>query len=616
MNDILSEKLEKLPSRPGVYMMKNAAGAIIYVGKAKSLKNRVRQYFHSSRAHSPKTAAMVARIADLDYIMCDSEMEALILEANLIKENKPKYNILLKDDKHYPYIKLTVNERYPRLMYVRRTENDGAKYFGPYPSGYSVRETMELAKDIFMLPHCKRVFPRDIGKGRPCIYHAMGKCDAVCGGKISEKEYRAKCADAANFLKGNIEEVVTALEEKMRIAAQNTEFELAAQLRDRIASIKNLREKQKVITEGGGDIDVLAVAAEDSLASAEVFYVRAGRLIGSDSFDLSEAAFIDEAQLMSELLHRFYGRGNFIPKTVLLSVMPEDGDAIQAFLSEKSGKSVHLKCPERGDNRRTVEMARENALKNIDNYKTRRVKEKIRRSSVTELAALLKTEVIPDRIESYDISHISGTDSVAGMIVFENGVKAKSEYRRFKIKTVDGVNDTASLCEVIRRRLTHEGKKGDGRFEKLPDLILLDGGTQQLNAVLAEMRSLGAEIPVCGMVKDDKHRTRALVTENGEVYLNPTGSVFRLVASIQDEVHRYSIAYHRKLRERRILQSEPEKIRGIGKSKAAALIKHFKGINALKMATVDELCSVKGISRKNAEDIYAFFRENTEEKNV
>lgn len=607
MNDVLEEKLKKLPARPGVYMMKDAAGTIIYVGKAKVLKNRVRQYFQNSKAHSAKTLALVSRIADLEYIICDSEMEALVLESNLIKENKPKYNIMLKDDKHYPYIKITLNERFPRIMYVRRIENDGAKYFGPYPSGYSIKETMALVKDIFMLPHCSRSFPRDIGKGRACLYYAMGKCAAPCIGKTDEKTYREQFSDIVYFLEGNDGEITKSLEEKMHAAAQNTEFELAAQLRDRIASVKNLREKQKVITENGGDTDVLAVAAADSLASAEVFYIRGGRLIGSDSFDLSDAVYTDETQLMNEFLQRFYSRENFIPATVLLSAPADDCTAMEEILSKKAGHRVYIKCPQRGDNKKTVDMARENALKNIDNYKTQLVKERLRQGSVTELAQILGLEIIPDRIESYDISHISGTDTVCGMVVFENGRSVKSEYRRFKIKTVEGVSDTDSLREALRRRLTHEKRVGDGHFEKLPDLILLDGGIAQLNAVNSLLEELGEDIPVFGMVKDDRHRTRGLVSKKGEVYVNPTGAVFRLITNIQDEVHRYSIDYHRKLRNRRIAQSELENIEGIGKGKTAALIKHFKSVNAIKKASAEDLCAVKGISRKNAEDIRNYF---------
>lgn len=607
MNDIIAEKLDKLPQKPGVYMMKDAAGRIIYVGKAKVLRNRVRQYFQSSANHSVKTAVMVSKICDLDYIICDSEMEALVLESNLIKENKPRYNILLKDDKHYPYIKITMNEEYPRMLFVRRIENDGARYFGPYPSGYSIKETMELLKNIFLLPHCSRQFPRDLKKDRPCLYFSMGRCSGICQGNVPPAEYKKIFKSIVRFLEGKDEEVVAQLEEEMLEASRNLEFERAALLRDRAASVKRLGEQQKVITDSGGDVDVIAAAAEDSLSSAEVFYIRGGRLIGRDSFDLSSAIDQEPRQLLTEFVPRFYSRDNYIPETVLLSHYIDDMEAVETYLTEKRGKRAHIKVPVRGGNKKTVDMAYNNALKNIANYKTIQVKEKLRQASVTELAKALGLEVIPDRIESYDISHISGSDSVASMVVFENGKSARKEYRRFKIKTVEGANDTASLREVLYRRFTHEKREADGKFEKLPDLILLDGGKGQLSAVKSLFDEIGVDVPVFGMVKDDRHRTRALLSEEGEVYLNPVSSVFHLITNIQDEVHRFAIEYHRSLHRKNTMESELEKIEGIGRQKRIALLSHFRSIAKIKSASVDELVRVKGISLKNAEDIKAYF---------
>ncbi len=609
MNEIIREKLNKLPAKPGVYMMKDASCRIIYVGKAKVLRNRVRQYFQASANHSVKTQIMVSKISDLDYIICDSEMEALVLESNLIKENKPRYNILLKDDKHYPYIKITVNEEYPRMLFVRRIENDGAKYFGPYPSGYSIKETMKLLKDIFLLPHCKKQFPRDIGKDRPCLYHAMGRCSAPCQGNVSKAEYRKLFKSIAAFLDGKDEEVIEGLEKEMLEASANLEFERAALLRDRAASVKRLGQEQKVITDSIGDIDVIAAAAEDGLSSAEVFYIRGGRLIGRDSFDLSDSINLDSSQLLTEFVPGFYSRDNFVPKTILLSHIIDDMENVEGYLTEKAGKRVYIKVPVRGDNKKTVDMAYNNALKNIVNYKTKKVQEKLINDAVVELAQALGLEVIPDRIESYDISHISGSDSVASMIVFENGKSAKKEYRRFKIKTVEGANDTASLREVLFRRFTHEDREGDGRFIKLPDLILLDGGKGQLSTIRELFAELNIDVPVFGMVKDDKHRTRALLGEGGEVYINPVSSVFHLVENIQNEVHRFAIEYHRKLHRKNTIESELEKIEGIGKNKRIALLKHFKSIGKIKTASIDELCDVKGINRKNAENIYTYFRK-------
>ena len=613
MNTNIEEKLKKLPDKPGVYMMKDASGAIIYVGKAKVLKNRVRQYFQASAAHSVKTMVMVSKIYDLDYIICDSEMEALVLESNLIKENKPRYNILLKDDKHYPYIKITFNEPWPRMLYVRKIENDGAKYFGPYPSGYSIKETLDLLKNIFMIPHCHKQFPRDFNKERPCLYHSMGRCSAVCAGNTDAAEYRKLYKKIAQFLEGKDEKVIEELENEMKEAALSLEFERAALLRDRIASVKRLSERQKVITESGGDIDVIAAAAADSLASAEVFYIRGGRLIGRDSFNLSGTLNLDEKELLSDFVPRFYQRDNYIPENIFLSHSIEGEKALETLLSEKKGKRAYIKVPQKGDNKKTVDMAYNNALKNIENYKTEKIKEKIRQSSVTELASILGLEVIPDRIEAYDISHISGQDTVASMVVFENGKSAKKEYRRFKIKTVQGVSDTDSMCEVLKRRFTHEKREGTGHFEKLPDLILLDGGIQQLNAVKKLFRELGIDIFVFGMVKDDRHRTRGIVSTEGEVQLNPVSASFHLVTNIQDEVHRFAIEYHRHLRKKHSLESELEKIKGIGKNKRIALMKHFKSINAIKNASCELLCEVKGISKANAEEICKYFSQNKKE---
>lgn len=612
MNDSIAEKLNKLPQKPGVYMMKDASGKIIYVGKAKILRNRVRQYFQAGANHSVKTQVMVSKIYDLDYIICDSEMEALVLESNLIKENKPRYNILLKDDKHYPYIKITLNEEYPRMLFVRRIENDGAKYFGPYPSGYSIKETMELLKNIFLLPHCSKQFPRDLNKERPCLYYSMGRCSGICQGRIAPADYKKIFKNIVRFLEGKDEEVSLQLEEEMKEASRNLEFEKAAILRDRSAAVKKLGERQKAITDSGGDIDVIAAASEDSLSSAEVFYIRGGRLIGRDSFDLSSAINQEPEKLLAEFVRRFYSRDNFIPETILLSHHIDDLESLETYLSQKRQKRVYIKVPVRGGNKKTVDMAYNNALKNIENYKTVQVKEKLRQASVTELARILGLEVIPDRIESYDISHISGADSVASMIVFENGKSVRKEYRRFKIKTVEGANDTASLREVLYRRFTHEKREADGKFSKLPDLVLLDGGKGQLNSIKSLFEEMGIDIPLFGMVKDDKHRTRALLSENGEVYLNPVSSVFHLITNIQDEVHRFAIEYHRRLHRKNTMESELEKIEGIGKQKRINLLSHFKSIAKIKAATVEELAEVKGISTKNAEDIKAYFESKEE----
>ena len=604
MNNIIKEKLDKLPQKPGVYMMKDASGSIIYVGKAKVLRNRVRQYFQSSRKQSTKTQVLVSKIFDLDYIICDSEMEALVLESNLIKEYKPRYNILLKDDKHYPYIKITLNEEYPRMLYVRKIQNDGAKYFGPYPSGYSIKETIDLLKNIFMIPHCSKQFPRDLKKDRPCLYYSMGRCSGICQGNMDPKQYKKLYTDIAHFLDGKDEAVIKSLEEEMRQAAENYEFERAAILRDRANSVRRLGEKQKVITDSARDVDVISVAVEGSLSSAEVFYIRSGRLIGQDSYNISDSIADDAGQVLSEFLSRFYTRDNYIPPVILISQEIDEKETLEKILTDKSNRRVYIKCPVRGDNKRLVDMAYNNALKNIENYRTKKVEESVRRASVTELAGALGLEVIPDRIESYDISHTSGVDTVASMVVFENGRSAKKEYRRFEIKEADRASDTSALREVLKRRLTHEKRVGDGHFKKDPDLILLDGGIAQLNAIKDLFNELGVDIPVFGMVKDERHRTHSLISQEGEVYLKPTGAAFHLVTNIQDEVHRFAIEYHRKKHRKHTLESELEKIKGIGSAKRIALLKHFKSIAKIKSATVEELLQVKGISKANAEEIY------------
>ncbi len=609
ISELIEEKLKKLPDCPGVYQMKDKNGKIIYIGKAKVLKNRVRQYFHSPSGHNLKTRLMVSNIADLDYIICDSEVEALVLESNLIKEYKPKYNILLKDDKHYPYIKLTLNEDYPRILYVRRIENDGAKYFGPYPAGFSVRETLDLLKNIFRISHCKKRFPRDIGKERPCIYHSMGRCMAPCQGGVSSEEYKKLFRSIAAFMEGRDQEVIDELTAEMYRASENLEFEMAAALRDRIQSVRALSQRQKVITDNDADMDVFALAAEDGLSCVEAFYIRHGKLIGRDSFDVSNTAS-DSGETLEGFVTQYYRSEYYIPKTILLSHPVEDEEMLERYIFELRGKRTKIHTPQRGANRRIVEMALENAEKNIVNMKTEKVKEQLKANAVLELAQALCLEVVPDRIESYDISHTSGTDSVASMVVFENGRPARKEYRHFKLAEDIGNDDTASMRHVLTRRFTHESRKGDGRFAAMPDLILMDGGLGQVHAAREVLTGLGLEIPVFGLVKNDRHRSRGVVGDFGEITLPPQGSAFRLTAQIQEEVHRFAIEYHRKLRNKHIEESELDAVPGIGKAKKAELLKQFHGIANIKKASQADLCRVRGISPALAENIYKHFHEN------
>ncbi|MGM9551088.1 MAG: excinuclease ABC subunit UvrC [Clostridia bacterium] len=605
---MFEEKIKKLPDSPGVYIMKNKDGKIIYVGKAKVLKNRVKQYFQSSSNHSPKVKAMVSNISDFEYILCDSEMEALVLECNLIKEHTPKYNILLKDGKHYPYIKLTMNEEYPKMLFVRKIENDGAKYFGPYPTGFSIKETFDIVKEVFKIARCKKSFPRDIGKERPCLYYSMGKCVAPCSGKITKEEYKNLFNQIEKFLSGSDKELIENLTREMRQAASEFEFEKAALCRDKIEALNNLSEKQKVLSAKGEDIDVFAVAVEDILASVEMFTIRSGKMIGSDSFNI-KGETLDEEAVLSDFIDQYYTGEVYVPKTVYISHEIGWEDTLSEFLSKKRGNKVNVTTPKIGERKKLCDMAMKNAKHNIEKMKTKEIQEKMKANSLIELAQSLRLEVIPDRIESYDISHTGGEENVAAMAVFKNGKPSKKDYRIFKINSVSGANDIACLRETLIRRFTHEERRGDGKFLEQPDLILMDGGVAQLNCAKEVLGELGLDIPVFGMVKDDKHRTRGVVSEEGEVYLKPTGSAIRLVTYIQDEVHKTAIEYHRKRKEKKMLGSELCNIKGIGEQKRKALMLYFRSFDKIKKATVEDLCKVQGISEKNATDIYNYFRK-------
>ncbi|MBQ8002072.1 MAG: excinuclease ABC subunit UvrC, partial [Clostridia bacterium] len=596
-----------LPLLPGVYIIRDKADEIIYIGKAKRLRTRVSQYFREGVPHDNKVTQMIAHAFDFDVIVCQSEFEALVLEASQIKAHTPKYNILLKDGKHYPYIKLTTNEEYPKMLFVRRIEQDGAKYFGPYPTGFSINETFDIVKDVFKIAHCKKSFPRDIGKERPCLYHSMGKCIAPCSGKVTGEEYKKLFYDIDKFLSGNDKELMEKLKDEMHQAAANFEFEKAAVCRDRIEALKNLAEKQKVLNAKNEDADILAVASEDILASVELFSVRGGKLIGSHSFDIKGEGTLDEKEILSDFADQYYTGDVYVPKMVYLSHKIDFEDTLSLLLSTKRGSKVGVVVPQRGDRKSLVDMAIKNARHNIEKMKTAEIKEKMKMNSLVELAQALKLEVIPDRIESYDISHTSGEENVAAMAVFKNGKPSKRDYRIFKIN-IAGANDIACLTQTLMRRFTHEEREKDGKFSELPDLILMDGGIAQLNCAIGVLSDLGLDIPVFGMVKDDKHRTRGVVSQEGEVYLKPTGGAIRLVTYIQDEVHRTAIEYHRKRREKKMLGSEMEAIEGIGESKRRALMLHFNSIDKIKNASVEELCEVKGISEKLALNIYNYFK--------
>ncbi len=607
----IQEKLELLPDCPGVYIMKDLGGNIIYVGKSKCLKNRVRQYFTHNSSHTPKVISMVQAIHDFEYIMTDTEWEALVLECNLIKKHKPYYNILLKDSKQYPYIRLTTEETFPKLVLARKAEKNGSKYFGPF-SGGIVKDTLDTLKKTFKLRTCNRNLPRDIGKGRPCLNHHIGLCLAPCSGKISEKEYMAITDEIVDFLEGRETELITRLEKQMYALSDAMHFEAAAAVRDKINHLKGISEKQKITSVGGGDRDIIAIVNGPGTANAQVFSFRKGKLLGREELWLEGVSYENEEQVAGDFLAQFYMTCEYIPPEILINLHPADTRLISTWLSEKKGSKVTIRIPERGAGREIMEMAVKNGIKAVHDYHESASRDRSRNAlAVSELAKAINLENI-SRIEAYDISTTSGKNSVGSMAVFENGELNKSEYRHFKIKTVEGVDDYGSLDEVLTRRFARF-KNGDKSFEKAPDLILADGGVLQANVIDNAVKKAGLSLPVYGMVKDSHHKTRALVSTDGEI-IPVSNEAFRVISMIQEEVHRIAIGYHRKLRNRTMVHSTLEDIPGIGAKRRAALIKHFKNIKAISAATPEELARAEGISPTLAEVIYKHYHSKGGEK--
>lgn len=608
---ILREKAMKLPLTPGVYIMKNVKGKIIYIGKAKKLKNRVSQYFGSQNGHSLKVRKMVENVDDFDYILCDSEFEALVLEASLIKQNMPKYNILLKDDKGYSYIKVT-NDPYRKISAVLQKDDSNAQFIGPFTSSYSVKQSVDEANKIFKLPQCNKVFPRDFKKGRPCLNFHIDRCMGVCTGKISQSEYEESVNEALKFLEGDVSSVIKSLEKKMHTASENLQFEAAARYRDKINAIKNMQSKQKVVTETDDSKDVFAVASNGDDICVAVLRFNGGRLCDSEHFFLDGEA---NGIMRTDFLMQYYGMRNSVPKKVILDEMCDDSELVERYLTELLGKKCTLLVPSRGEGVRLVNMCRENAFEKLAQKKGRKGTE-IR--ALEELKTLLGLENTPEYIESYDISHTAGADNVAGMIVFKNGRPKKSAYRTFAIKSFTGQDDYGSMREVLTRRfneyLLHKDDGEDEGFGKMPDLILLDGGIGQVNAVKEALMPFDFDVPVFGMVKDNKHRTRAIAWGGGEITINDNRSVFTLVSEIQEEVHRFSIGYHRKKHAKGGLTLSLTQINGIGEQKAKALFKEFKTIKAIKNASVEDLQRVKGINKDLAEKIYLYYNEAENEE--
>ncbi len=615
----IEEELKKLPSLPGVYIMHDKHDAIIYVGKAISLKNRVRQYFQKSRNLGIKKEQMVEQIERFEYIVTDSELEALVLESNLIKEHKPKYNTMLKDDKNYPFIKVTTGEEFPRIMTARSMKKDKSKYFGPYTSAGAVKDVIELTRKLYHLRTCSRVLPRDIGKERPCLYYHIKQCYGPCQGYVSKEAYREQVDALLEFLNGNHKNVLKDLEEKMYQASEEMRFEDAAQYRDLMQSVERIGEKQKITDHPGEDKDIIALAEEGLDAVVQVFFVRDGKLIGRDHFYMKTVPGDTRSMILSSFLKQFYAGTPFIPREIMIQDEIEDQDLIAQWLESRKGKKVRIVVPKKGTKEKLVELAYQNAKLVLRQDKERIKREEGRTiGAVKEISQLLGMENI-NRIEAFDISNISGFQSVGSMIVYEKGKPKRSDYRKFRIKGVKGPNDYASMEEVLTRRFVHgmneQEERGNqqleqdyGSFTRFPDLIMMDGGRGQVNIALEVLAKLNLEIPVCGMVKDDKHRTRGLYFHNQEIPISRDSEGFKLITRIQDEAHRFAIEYHRSLRSKGQVHSILDDIPGIGPARRKALMKHYKGLEGIKEASVEELSQIESMNEKAAKQVFEFFR--------
>jgi len=615
----IEEELKKLPSRPGCYLMHDEKDEIIYVGKAISLKNRVRQYFQSGYKKSVKIERMVSHIRRFEYIVTDSEMEALILECNLIKEHRPKYNTMLMDDKSYPYIKVTLGEVYPRVLFSHTLKKDKSKYFGPYTSAGAVKDTLELIRKIYRLRTCNRNLPKDTGKERPCLNHHIHQCDAPCQGYITPEEYRQSVDKAMDLLNGNYGNVLNMLKDKMFECSDALEFEKAAEYKELIASVRKVAEKQKITGDDGEDRDVIAMARDKEDVVVQVFFIRNGKLIGRDHFFFENVEDEDDAKVTEEFIKQFYAGTPFIPREIMLQYSIDEEELIEEWLSDKRGSKVKLLVPQKGKKEKLVELAAKNASMVLTKDKERIKREEGRTiGAVKELSALLGIPVAY-RIEAFDISNISGTNSVGSMIVYEKGKPLKNDYRKFKIKTVIGPNDYASMEEVLTRRFGHGIREREaneakqlseelGSFTKFPDLIMMDGGRGQVNIALKVLETYGLDIPVCGMVKDDNHNTRGLYYNNKEIPIDRQSECFKLITRIQDEAHRFAIEFHRKLRSKGQVHSILDDIEGIGPARRKALLRAFTSVENIREASIEELQAVDTMNEAAAVNVYNFFR--------
>ena len=611
----IQEELKKLPGKPGVYLMHDERDAIIYVGKAISLKNRVRQYFQSSRNKGAKIERMVTHISRFEYIVTDSELEALVLECNLIKEHRPKYNTMLMDDKSYPFIKVTVNEPFPRVMLARQMKKDKAKYFGPYTSAGAVKDTIELIRKLYHIRSCNRSLPKDIGKERPCLNYHIHQCQAPCQGYISQEEYRKSIDEVVRFLNGHYDLVLKELEEKMMAASDSLEFEKAIEYRELLTSVQKVAQKQKITDTAGDDRDIIAMASEGEDAVVQVFFIRSGRLIGRDHFYLKSAENDTEGEILSSFIKQFYAGTPYIPAELMLPEEIEDQDIIEEWLTARRERRVHLRIPKKGTKEKLVELAQKNAQMVLKNDRERLKREEGRTiGAVKELEKILGLKGII-RMEAYDISNTNGFDSVGSMVVYEHGKPKRNDYRKFKIKTVQGPDDYASMNEVLTRRFGHglreqQEESETGGFQIFPDLIMMDGGRGQVNIALEVLEKLHLHIPVCGMVKDDNHRTRGLYFNNTELPIDRNSECFRLITRIQDEAHRFAITFHRQLRSKGQVHSVLDDIPGAGPARRKDLMRCFENIDAIRNATVEELKELPSMNEKSAQEVYKFFHQN------
>ena len=616
----VEEELKKLPRKPGVYIMRDDKDVILYVGKAINLHNRVRSYFRENIGRGPAIDQMVSLIARFEYIVTDSELEALVLENNLIKENSPKYNTLLKDDKTYPYIKVTVGEDYPRILFSRTMKKDKSRYFGPYTSATAVKDTIELLNKLYQLRTCNRVLPRDTGLERPCLNYHIKQCLAPCQGYVSKEEYRQQVAGALEFLNGNYSPILKDLEEKMKKAAEAMEFEDAARYRDLLSSVRQVSQKQK-ITEGvGEDKDILALYQDETEAVVQVFFVRDGKLIGREHYYMTHVPENNKPAILQDFVKQFYAGTPFIPRELMLQYEIEDAELIEKWLSERKGSRVYLKVPKIGSKEKLVELAAQNAKLVLSQDREKLKREEGRTiGAVKEISDLLQLPLTGTaRMEAYDISNINGFENVGSMVVYEKGKPKRSDYRKFKIKSVSGPDDYACMREVLTRRFRHgmeesrelEEQEMDqeyGSFTKFPDLILMDGGRGQVNIALSVLEELGIDIPVCGMVKDDNHRTRGLYYHNIELPIDTHSEGFKLITRIQDEAHRFAIEYHRSLRSKTQVRSVLDDIPGVGPARRKALMRHFKSLEEIRQATVEDLMEIPEMNERTAQEIVAFF---------